>query len=183
MSFNTSDIKDKPAGKYIRPGINEDVKIGPIEGNSTPGKAPYIDIKFYPANGKVEDATRSRFYMSEKAAKKTLEKFNHLATKVVTKEEFDAVGSQSSTVEQYAQKLNALLSGKVVPRMKFVAEEYKNQSGDIKVRPQVGFVPFAEASKETPTALKFDLTSKYDNKKYATPDMEVTAGATDDLPF
>lgn len=184
MNFDTKNVQDAPRKKYVRPGVNEDVQIGSIEGVKPETGSPYIDIKFFIAGGKIEDATRSRVYMSESALKMSLMKLNHIATKVVSKEEFDAAGAGEADVVQYGRKLNALLAGKIIPRMMFTAEEYRNQSGEVKVRPGLGLPPFAEATKEGPTSLKYDPQNKYHYKKLAQPDAEPAGAAPrDDMPF
>lgn len=184
MGFDTNEITDRPAKKYVKPGENEDVQIGEIIGERPEGKSPYIDVHFFIKGTDPSTANRSRIYMSDSAVKKSLEKLKHLATKVVTAEQFDAAGAkvEGNDVVQYAKYLNTLLNGKVIPVMIFGAQEYKNGNGQTKVRPMLLLPPFAVSNKADRGTLKYDPTNKYHYVKLVTPDAE-TASVPNDLPF
>ena len=169
MSFTTTGTEEKRVDtKYLKPGINL-TTIGTVEGITPEAGSPYIEMGFYKMEGDPEANTKVRFYMSEKGIAKSLEKIKHIATKVVKASEIDSI--TADTVEDYGLSLNKLLSGKSL-RMKFIGEEYKNASQQIKVKTTVGLPAFAEAINEgaeypitTDTKLKFSENNPYDMKK------------------
>jgi hypothetical protein len=181
--YKLSEVEDvKIGGKFIRPGINENVVIAGFTGVTPTSGSPRLEIEFRLATSGEEDKTKVNFYMSEGAAKKSLSKIKHLATKVVTEDAFNAV--EATDLEDLANKLNKLLKGKTVAEMKFIGEEYKNSNGELKVKATIGLPEFASANKG---ALKYDATSKWDFKKLEPSDDDATPVAdgvnNSGLPF
>lgn len=160
-------VVTEPKGLYIRPGINKDVQIVSVEGLAPEGGSPALEFTFKLVTSPDEATTKVRFFMSEKAEKKSLEKIKHLATKVVTEEQLDAVGGDD--IVSYGTALNKLLAGKTVKEMKFNGEEYKNASGEVKSKAVIGLPKFASA---TVGELKYDASNSYDFKKLEVADVD-----------
>jgi hypothetical protein len=175
--------------KYIEPGIHR-VRINSIEGQEPEGRSPYIQITFEDKDSKTADI---RFYMSEKAMPKSLEKIKHIGTKLVTEDELDGINADN--LAGYGAALNKLLAGKGC-RIKFTGEEVDGEKGRW-WKAGIGLPTFAEATKEgaqyepvsdEDSRLTFDKTNQYDWKPLPDADMEyagepVGAASDDDDPF
>jgi hypothetical protein len=174
-----------PSKKYIQPGLNENVTLVSITGNAPEGRAPYLELTFRLATGGETDTTAIRLYMSENAKKRATEALIHLATKVVTRDEIDAV--TGTTIEDYASGVNKLLKGETWGVLKFKGQEYTNSNGETKYKATLGFAPFAEATTSTleTTKLTFDPNNKWDFERLEAPSLKehLTAVVNDDLPF
>lgn len=188
MSFNTKEIVE--GGKYIRPGVNE-VVLDSIEGCEPQGMGHYLSLKFRLPNS--EDTTEVRLYMGEKSQDMSMSKLTHIATKMVTRNELNNISADD--LISYGAKLNKILSGKKV-RMKFIAKEYRNAKGDVKVKPDIPLKYFAEAiidGAEYPAVatnqsqLSYDPTNQYDYIKLTdspvTDDTIITGKDADKLPW
>lgn len=182
MSFNTREIVEKVfESKYLTPGINE-VTIANVEGNNgAEGKSPFITVNFT----KMGDVTKTasvRFFMSDAAKARSLEKVKHIATKVTTADKFDAVGDTATDVVSYASGINNLLAGKSL-RIKFSGEEVIGGEGKKNwFKAVIGLPAFAEALTVNPSKLKFDPNNQYDMKR--TTAVPATSGTSVyDLPF
>jgi hypothetical protein len=161
--------------KYIEPGVHR-VRIAGIEGVDSETGASYVQITFEDAD---EKTAQIRFYMSERAIARSIQKIKHLATKMVTEEKIDAI--EADNLEDYGSALDTLLGGKSC-RVKFTGEEVDG---------------IAEATKEgaeydpvsdEDTKLVLDKTNKYDWKPLPTADVEISdeeveEAAEDDAPF
>ena len=182
-TFGTQGVQEAPeyVNKWIKPGIQENVVVHSIEGVEPEGKSPYLEVAFRLTNGTDQDLTKVKFYMSESARPKSLEKIKHIATKLVTEEQIDAVTGDDLVT--YGANLNRLLSGKAVREFKFIGEEYINASGEVKVKATIGLPKFA--SREVGT-LTYDKNNQYDYKKVVVADAEqsnVPVTADSGLPF
>ena len=190
MSFNTSDVKEMSTSKYLKAGIENKVVIDNIKGEQPQDRSPFIEFTFRKPEGKTEDGTRVRFYMSEKAKGMSLQKILHLATKVVKRAQIDALNA--SSVEEYGAMLNKLLRNKML-RIMFSPEEYQNSSGEIKIKPALGLPEFAEAiaeGAESAPVADGDTKLVYNENKLLikargvqVPQTEDTVLKDDDLPF
>lgn len=190
MSFNTGNVQEISTSKYLRAGIENKVVIDDIKGGQPEGGAPYVEFTFRKPEGKSEDGTRVRFYMSEKAQKMSLQKIVHIATKVVKRAQLDALNA--SSVEEYGAMLNKLLRNKML-RIMFSPEEYQNSKGEIKIKPALGLPEFAEAIMEgAENAPISDVDTKlvYNESKLLIRARNITPPTTDDtvlkdddLPF
>tara|TARA_R110000868_G_scaffold386141_1_gene654333 strand:+ start:456 stop:1007 length:552 start_codon:yes stop_codon:yes gene_type:complete len=180
--FSTAGVQEAPEfeNKWIKAGINENVVLHSIEAivPEDTTKSPYLEFGFRLSNGTDQDLNKVKFYMSDSAATKSIEKIKHIATKLVTEEQIDAV--TGTDLASYGKALNNLLSGKVIREMKFVGEEYL-KDGKVRVAAKLGLPKFA--SKEVGT-LKYNPNSEYDLVKLPVADAEITTvAAGDGLPF
>lgn len=155
-----NDAVNSQSSPYLSKGINEDVTIGSITLETPDTGAPYISIMLHKSSSSPEQGTTFRMYMSDAARPKTLEKITHLATKVITKESLLAINNDSKSIEEFCNKLNAVLEGKTIKWFKFTAEQYLNGEGKLRDRLKIGLPPFASQEKES--KLKFDESNKYD---------------------
>lgn len=167
----------------LEPGIHEVKITGVTSGNSAKAGTPFIELMFESAGGNH----RETFYMKEGDSMKiSLEKIKHLATKVVTEAELDAISAK--TVPDYATKLEALLKGKAV-RIKLVGKEQINtKTGKMFVERSFGYYPFAEAMDAKHSALRFNMANASDYKPLpkagsAVDALDLDQGGSDDLPF
>ena len=179
--FNTSGIEEKVfESKYITPGIS-DVTISGIEGSNGDGKSPYVMFNFTKMN--TTQTASIKFFLSEAASKRSLEKIKHIATKVVTEEAINAVSGNDAAT--YAQNLSKLLVGKSL-RIKFSGEEVQGKDGKNNwYKATIGLPSFAEKLGTTPSKLKFDANNNYDMKKLpVATDMSSIGGVNGSgLPF
>lgn len=175
MSYNTKGIVE--GGKYIRPGISE-VVLASVEGNEPEGTGHFLELKFRLPNS--EETTGIRLYMGEKSQDISMSKLKHMATKIVTETALNGV--EANDLVSYGAKLNKILSGKKI-RMKFIAKEYRNAKGEVKVKPDIPMKYFAEAIIEgaeypavsaAQSQLTYDPNNQYDYIKL------VDGPATDD---
>ncbi len=179
MSNFTTKGVNETGGKFITYGI-KDVKVVGIESKeAVDGSTPSIFINFQELN--TEKTVSVRFPMSEKAAPYSLRKIKHLATKIVTENDVDAI--TESTVTGYANALSKLILNASV-RIKFSAEEIdgvKNGKNNW-FKSVINFPPFAEVISTNPTQLIFEQSK--DIKRLpavsATPNGQAV---TSDLPF
>ena len=192
--FSTNQASDKASkgSQYLKPGIHNDVTIGSIKGVTPQSGAPYLELSFYKTESGPDFSTSVKFFMNEKSTQDpnkagglatSLSKLKHLGTKVMTADALGAIGG--ATVEEYGENLNKALSGKRL-RMKFVGNEYVNNSQETKIQTTLGLPDFAEAivpGAEYPvvpdnqTALTFDPNSPKDMKRLPAPEQH------GDLPF
>jgi hypothetical protein len=172
-------VGSKSYGKYLAPGINAGVTIGPITYN-TDGPTPYINVTLYRSNSTAEEGGKDfRLYMSEAARKRSIEKLTHLATKVITKEKLLEINNSSNTIETFISSLSALLVGSTINYLKLCAEEYLNSNNEVRRRLSLGLPPFASmANSEAESKLKYSETNPYDYKP-----LTVTQGINNSLPF
>lgn len=174
--------------KYIEPGVHR-VRIAGIEGVDSETGASYVQITFEDAD---EKTAQIRFYMSERAMARSIQKIKHLATKMVTEEKIDAI--EADNLEDYGSALDTLLGGKSC-RVKFTGEEVDGNKGSW-WKAGIGLPTFAEATKkgaeydpvsDEDTKLVLDKTNKYDWKPLPTADVEISdevgEAAEDDAPF
>lgn len=190
MNFNTGNVTEVSSSKYLRAGIENKVIIDNIKGEQPEGSSPFIEFTFRKSEGTSEDGTRVRFYTSEKAVKRSMQKILHLATKVVKRAQIDALNASST--EEYGAMLNKLLRNKAL-RIMFSPEEYQNSKGEIKIKPALGLPEFAEAiseGAETPPVADADTKLVYNESKLlikarnSTPvQTDDAVLANDDLPF
>jgi hypothetical protein len=185
--FNTSDVNENAGGKYIKPGVENDVIIHNIMGVLPQSGAPYLEFSFRKPIATPEETTKIKFYMTEKSSAMSLKKVLHIATKVVKRAQIDAL--KASSVEEYGAMLNKILAGKHL-RMKFLGEEYVNAKDEVRTKAVVGLPDFAEAIMEgaeyspisnNSTKLSFD-TDK-DVKRLQEAPKTADPIVEDDLPF
>lgn len=186
--YNSEEIVDTVyESKFIRPGIIENVVIGGIQAITSPNGKPYVEVLFYKDTATPEDGAKIRFYMTDATVKYSIKKLKHLATKVVSTEDFDAADKTAKTHEQFGENINKLLKGKTIRRMKFTGEEYVGTDGNVKLRSSIGLPGFAEGADVTKSKLVFDETNQYDVKRLpkATTESNIGngQGAESDLPF
>jgi len=157
--------KGQGKGKYIYPGIYHNVLIKNVKKGSSPNGTPFIEIEMYTKEGGPEAAKSFKFYTSEKAKPKSLEKIKHIATKVAKEDDVNKAKD--------LEALRDLLKGNAL-RMKFTGREYLNSSNERKEVAEIGLPPFAEAIQEGAeypvvedenTELKFDKNNEWDFKK------------------
>lgn len=158
--FGTRGHSEAPSG--LREGI-QTVTIHSFTAETNRNGKQFLGFKVYPKNGDPEYARTFEFYVTTDKAKEYMtKKVIHIATKVVTRAQIDAVGG--STLEEYAANLTNLLGGKDI-RLVFDGEEYYKGT-DLRIAPKLNRVSdFAEAVAEgaeypavdlSRTALKFD---------------------------
>jgi hypothetical protein len=188
--FGGKEVKSERLSNYITFGVHE-VTIKEVIGTTTPNGNPVINVAMYLLNGNPDNANSFGFVLGGGAKEWSEKKLQHLATKIVTKDEY--VAATGDTIEEYGEALNSLLSGKSV-RIKFTGEERLKQDGSgITIRSNIGLPNFAEAIEEggeypvvlaKDTKLVFDKTNEYDYKKLiAMPDISnSTEGTTSDDP-
>lgn len=172
--YTTKGTEEKEfKSKYIAPGVQK-VKIVSITGMAPEGKSPYLELAFV---NQEEMTANIRFYMSEKAMPKSLEKIKHIGTKMVTNDDLDAIKADS--IDSYGAALNGLLAGKTC-RIKFTGEEVESEKG-IWTKAGIGLPTFAEATKDgaqypavddEDTKLVYDENNKWDLKRLAPVDAE-----------
>lgn len=182
-----TEVTERGTGqKYIYGGIYNDVVIkGVGHGTSTNKGTPYIEVTMYTSEGGPDTARSFQFYFTERAAEGSMSKLKHIATKIVTEGEWEAV--QANTIEELAEALDALLRNQHL-RMKFVVEQYVNNNNEVKDGARIGFMPFAEATQpgaehapiaDEDTKLTYDKTNKYDFKPVdVQPDSEEVVAET-----
>ena len=155
--------------QYIYGGVYHKVNIKSVKANTD--KTPCIEIDMFSEEGGADTSRTFRFYMSERAAKISQSKLMHIATKVVKEADFKAI--EATDINDYARQLSDLLRGRKL-RMKFTAEQYENQNGEVKDRPNIGLPVFAEAIEagaeypvvaDADTELVYDKNNEYDYKK------------------
>lgn len=187
--YTTAGTAEKTfVSKYIEPGVHE-VKIVAIEGVDSETGASYVQISFEDSD---EKTAQIRFYMSEKAIARSLEKIKHLATKMVTEAKVDKI--KADNLEDYGSKLDTLLGGKSC-RVKFTGEEVDGNNGNW-WKAGIGLPTFAEAINkgaehdpvsEEDSKLALNKSNKYDWKPLPTADVEITdevaSSGEDDAPF
>ena len=188
--FNTKNTKETTGSKWIAPGVENDIVISNVTGYlpAEAERAPFLEFTFRKASSTDEDATKIRFYMSEKSSEMSMKKVLHLATKVVKRTQIDAITANS--VEEYGALLHKLIVGKHL-RLKFLGEEYVNSKNEVKVKPVLGLPSFAEAVMEgaeypvvMDNATKLTYDSTKDLFKIANaPISDATIVEDDDLPF
>lgn len=181
MSVFTTKGVNEGGGKFITYGIREVIATG-VEAKEAEGASTAkLFINFKEVNS--EKTVTVQFPFSEKGAPHSLRKLKHLATKVVTEAEVDAIDAKSVT--DFASAYAKLILNKPV-RVKFSGEEIDgSRSGKRNWFKSVfNFPPFAESIKTTPTTLVFDEVR--DLKRLApvasTPATAGTGNASD-LPF
>lgn len=188
MNFNTGNVSETTS-KYLRPGIENRVIIDNILGQEPKDRAPFIEFTFRKPEATTEEATRVRFYMSEKAVSRSMQKIVHIATKVCTREQLNSL--TASTVEEYAAMLNKLLRNKAL-RLMFSPEQYINAKGELKVKPTLGLPDFAEAINpgaeyaavsDADTKLKYDEDKLLIRAKESSKPKDDAVVVNDDLPF
>ncbi len=192
--IGTQGIQEKKEfkSKFIAPGIHE-VKITSIT-TVEPGGAssPYFMFTFENKEAQTADV---KFYYSDAAVKKTMTKIRHMATKITSADEIDAVTGKN--YPEYAKNLSRMLVGKWL-RIKFTGEEIRGglkEDGTRKdnwYKAGIGLPTFAEGIAQLPTKLVFDSTNQYDIRRLPTEATESTTyksnGTTtkkdlQDLPF
>jgi len=141
--FGTKGIVE--GGLYITPGIHT-VLIGEVTSGSTDNGKDYIEIVFYKKGTQPDSGRGFRFFMSsEGAIKASGRKITHIGTKLMTREELDAISGENLTT--YAVNLNAAFNGKEL-RMVFDAEEYM-KNGEKRLAAKLNRLgDFAEATVE-----------------------------------
>lgn len=178
--FTTKNTQEKTfVSKFITPGIHENVIIESVTGGTVESTGnPFLEWAFRLSTSSPEETTKVRFFMSEKAREKSLEKVVHIVSKVANRKDLDAINTNSIT--DYAKAINKLVGGKTL-RMKFIGEEYLNANSELKTRSSLGLPAFAEATVSggdyapvTATKLKFDPSNGYDFKRLVNPDIETT---------
>lgn len=173
FSFKETEDPKGFESKFIEPGIHT-VTVKEVKGVSE--GTPYIQITFE-KEGKTADI---RFYMTDAAAEKSMQKLKHLANKIIKNADLENI---VGNVEDLGFGLNKKLSGKKV-RVKFSGEEVVGKVGeDGKKKPNwfksvIGLPAFAEAVingaeyaavPEEMSKLKFDPNNKYDMKRLEIP--------------
>jgi hypothetical protein len=187
--FGGKEVNSERVSKYITPGVHE-VTIARIEGVKSQNGNPMLNISLHLKDGDSENANIFRVVMQKTDGtdnEMSLKKIQHLATKIVTKDQY--LAATGDTIEEYGENLSNLLSGNSV-RMKFVAEEYVKQDGNTGVRANIGLPEFAEAIQEGSeysvvevTKLVYDPSNQYDYKKLpAKPDVAVPSFGGESMP-
>jgi hypothetical protein len=192
MAFNTSNtvVSTGNAGKYLSPGLNDSVVVvGFAYGESSQKKTPYLEVTVS-KQGEPDNTAKDKFYFSEKAEAKSLEKIVHILQDGagIDRAAIDKAGVDASDLTDYATKLNALLPKQKPFRMKLTGEEYLKDGVDLKVGKRIGFTPFAEPMSVAmdKSGLTYDKTNKYDYIALpadAKPQAASAPAGSDDLPF
>lgn len=172
----------------LEPGVHKVQIVDILPGQSAQKGTPYIEFTFENAYGNH----RETFYMKEGDSMKiSLEKIKHLATKIVSEAELDAVSG--NTVSEYAMNLAKILKGKEV-RIKLSGKEQMNtKTYKVYVERSFGFYPFAESASvpDASTMLKYNPMNKSDFKPLKTVtdasdspmDFASATSTPEDLPF
>jgi hypothetical protein len=137
--FNTKNVTE--GSDYLQTGINHDVTIVSVVASEQEGKTPCIELGLAPSSN-TSSVNTFRLYFSEKAAKYSLSRIKHLATKVVPESVIDNI--QGANLADYSAKLNALLAGRRL-RILLNGSEYVRQDGTVGVRTELPMMNFAEA--------------------------------------
>jgi hypothetical protein len=170
--------------KYIYPGLRHDVVIEGITVGKFKTGTPYIGITMYTAEGGPTANREFKLAFTPNTADFVQNKIKHIATKVATTEEVDAIFDEANDLDGLVKDLNAILRGQHL-RMKFIGEQYENANGEIKDRANIGFPVFAEAIQEgaghpviadADTELTFDKNNEKDFKR-----VKVTADAEEEV--
>jgi hypothetical protein len=168
MAFNTSDtvVSTGNAGKYLSEGINENVTVVSFEaGKSSQKGTPYLQVNLC-KNGDTDATGGDKFYFSEKAEAKSLEKVVHILQDGagIDRAAINKAGTDAADLDDYAKKLNALLPKQKPMRFKLTGEEYLKDGVDLKVGKRIGFPPFAEPMTvpADKSGLSYDKGNKYD---------------------
>lgn len=146
----------------LEPGIHDVKVVSVIGGVSTLKKTPYVEITFENAYGNH----RETFYFAKtgKSQEISLEKIKHLATKMITEDELNAISA--ADVNEYAAKLNVALVNKNVRIKLSGEEEWSTKNGKMFVKRQFNFYPWAESAAVPfgQTKLKFNKNNLGDYK-------------------
>ena len=190
--FNTADttVSTGNAGKYFNDGINENVTVVSFTaGASSQKSTPYLEVTLS-KNGEADATTKDKFYMSEKAEPKSLEKIVHILQDGagIDRAAINKAGTDASDLADYAAKLTALLPKQKPMRFKLTGEEYLKDGVDLKVGKRIGFPPFCEPMTvdAAKSGLTYDKTNKYDYvalPEDAKPKAPAAAAGDADLPF
>lgn len=174
---------------FIAPGISEVVITAINLPDVSYTGSPYLEMVFTDGTGKNAPI---RFYMNpeiREGAKKSaldisMSKIKHIATKVVTEAQIDAV--TGNNINEYAMNLSKLLINKKI-RMKFVGTEVKGKDGKQNwFKAELGFAPFAESMATVPSKLTFDINGRFDMKRIpanANGTFSPAQSVGTDLPF
>ena len=170
--FGAKDVKETQGGGYIKPGIQE-VTIDSVTGGYATTGTPKLTFKIYIKDGDSSKANDFNIFISEKTEDIAYRKIKHIFTKISTEEVYNS--TTGSTIEELGEAYDKVLAGNSL-RMKFVAEEYLNSEGKLKVRPNIGLPTFAEAIQPgssfpvvpaNESKLVYDSNNQYDYKKLA----------------
>jgi len=163
--------KDTKVKKYIEPGVRE-VTLTGINAVEN-GTSKYLELDFTNDEGST---LRDRWYMSsEKSENITLDKLEHLATKIVTKKQYDEKVDNAGTFEEFGKNMNNLLAGHKV-RILFCGKLVSMASGGKFLKAYINLPSFAE-SVTSPTALVFIPSVHVKEEAQPVP------STSDDLPF
>lgn len=180
----SADMKESA---YLSYGVQE-VQIGTFTAGNSNNGIPIIDMSMTNLAG-TKSGT-GRFYFPEGDAEDDVKNYKtnvrlikHIATKIVTSEEFDQAYEMSANLQQFAINLNKLLTGKQV-RLRLNGEEVLGKEGKSNwfkaVLPRNVYEDFAESMSVSPTKLVFDINNQYHMKRKTAPTAMPT---TADTPF
>jgi hypothetical protein len=165
--FNDNEFNSSSQGEslYLSKGINKDVMIGEMQAFEPETGSPYLSILLYPASSSPENGTNFRFYMSDNARARSLEKITHLVTRIISKDELLKINSKSTTLEEFATNITAAINGATMRWFKICAEQYINKDGAVKDKLIIGLPAFV--SQDETHKLRWDESNPYDYKKIA----------------
>ena len=157
---------------YIYPGIKHAVTIHKVETGEAKTGTPFIELFFHTKEKGVESSKGIKLYITAKTADNVLVQLMHMATKVMTRKEFNEE-LDSTNVKTLAESFGAMMKGQFF-RMKFNGQQYVNAAGDVRDNAKIPYSPeFAEAIQggaeyeavsDEDTKLTFDKTNQYDYK-------------------
>lgn len=173
FSFKNVEESKGFESKFIEPGIHV-VTVKEVKGVSE--GTPHIQFTFE-KEGKTADI---RFYMTDAASVKSMQKLKHLANKMIKNADLESI---TGDIVDVGFGLNKKLAGKKV-RVKLCGEEVEGKIGDDGKKKSnwfksvIGLPEFAEAViegaeyspvPEGMSKLKFDPNNKFDMKRLETP--------------
>ena len=92
--FSTKGIKETSGGsqKFIYGGVYDAVVIKDVKaGVSSQKQTPFVEVEVHTVEGGETSAKGFKFYFSENAAEKSMQKLQHIVTKISTLEDFENI--------------------------------------------------------------------------------------------
>lgn len=184
--INSITIKTSGTGSK---NIVFNMETRPIDTSKLKGFTPHADATNGGQVGRVQMYSYWQKTLATEGGEDSL-KFSkdigYIADKLGVREQVDAI--QASSLEEYVEKLNGVLTSKFL-FWKIVVQEYSKPAGGVGLNYSLGTWPAAKgehrfiACSNLPGKVKFDKENSFDYKKAEAPAEVTSNGTTDDLPF